>query len=137
MWRRASRRRAPLPAGAIAATTCSARQARRVLAGCRRRSMETTYLGGLETLWRPPTIEPIVPRAQFFSAHPSHRQIAHEGLGPGQPIDARLATGGLLGAHGPVPPRALISAQRVGWIVKILGEHVSKHGSVLDRHRGA
>ena len=40
---------------------------------------------GLETLWRPPTIKPIVARAQLFSAHTSHRQIAHEGLGPVSP----------------------------------------------------
>src|SRR6185503_7270050 len=94
-------------------------------------------LCGLETLWRPPTIEPIVARAQLFSAHSSHRQIAHEGFRPRQPINARLATGGLLGAHRPVPTRALIGAERVGRIIKILGKHVSEHGSIFDRHCGA
>src|SRR5207342_1023907 len=132
MWHRAWRRRAPRPAAAIAATTCSVRRARRVLADCRRRSTGTTCLCGLETLWRPPTIEPIVARTQFFSAHPSHRQIAHEGLGSRQPINARLATGGLLGAHCPVPTRALIGAERVGRIIKILGKHVSEHGGIFD-----
>src|SRR6185437_6200706 len=94
-------------------------------------------LCGLETLWRPPTIEPIVTRAQPFSAHSPHRQIAHESLGACQPINARLTAGGLLGAHGPVPTCALIGAKGVGRIIEIFGEHVCKHGGVFDRHRGA
>src|SRR5690242_5419664 len=137
MWHRVSRRRARYLAAAIAATACLVRRARKVLAGCRRRSKETTCLRSLETLWRPPTIEPIVPRAQLFSAHASHRQIADEGFRSCQPINARLATGGLLGPHCPVPAGALVGAECIGRIIKILGEHVSEHGGVFDCHCSA
>src|SRR6185503_1058554 len=127
MSRRALLRRALLLAAAIAATTCSARRATRVLAGCRRPSKETTCLCGLETLWWPPTIEPIVARAQLFSAHSPHRQIAHEGLRSRQPINARLATGSLLGAHRAVPARPFVGAKRIGWVVEIFAEHIGEH----------
>src|SRR5262252_2786270 len=97
MSRRAWRQPVRLLAAAIAAKACWVRRARTVLAGCRRRSKETSCLRGLVSLWWPPTIEPIVACAQFFSAHRTHRQIAHKRLGPGQPIDAALTARELLG----------------------------------------
>src|SRR4029077_6088293 len=121
-------------AAAIGATACSPRRARMVSAGCRRRSKETSCLNGLVTLWRPPTIKPIVARAQFFSAHSPHREVTSERFRARQPINATLAPGELLGSRGPVPARALIGPQRVRWIIEIFVQHVGDDHCVFDRH---
>src|SRR5215471_18335366 len=131
MSRRAWLRQVPRLAAAIAAKACWVRRDKTALAGCRRRSKETSCLRGLVSLRRPPTIEPIVACAQFFSAHRPHRQIAHERLGSSQPIDAALAARELLGTEGSMPARTLIGAQRVGRVVEIFAEHIGKHRGIL------
>src|SRR6476660_467974 len=95
-----------------------------VSAGCLRRSKETSCLNGLVPLWRPPTIKPIVARAQFFSAHGPHREGTSVRLGACQPINATLATRKLLCTRCPVPARALIGPQRVRWSSEIFVQQI-------------
>src|SRR5262249_25241201 len=137
MWRRAWPPPVHRLVAAIVAIAWSARRARRGLGGCRRRSMETSCLKSLVTLWWSPTIKPIVAGAQSFSAHCPHRQIANERFRSCQPINAVLAPGKLLDTRGAVPTRALISAKCVGRVVEIFRQHVGYYGGVLDCHAGA
>src|SRR5262245_48756948 len=137
MWRRAWPRRDRCLVAAIAATACSVRRARSVLEGCRQRSTETSCRNDLVTLWRPPTIEPIVAGAQSFSAHRSHCQIANKRFRPTQPMNALLASGKLLRARGAMPTRALVGSQRVNGVVEIFRQHIGQNCGILDRHAGA
>src|SRR5476649_164233 len=91
----------------------------------------------LEAFWRLPTIEPVVARAQLFSAQQAHAEIADEGFRSAAAIDAGLAARGLLGTRSAHTPCALIGAQRIGRIVQIFAEHIGKYRGVLDCHAGA
>src|SRR5262245_1691905 len=137
MWHRAWPRLDRCLVAAIAATACSVRRARTVLEGCRQRSTETSCRNDLVTLWRSPTIKPIVAGEQSFSAHCSHCQIAYKRFRPTQPINALLTTGELLNARGAVPTRALVRSQRVSGVVEIFRQHIGQNCSILDRHAGA
>src|SRR4249919_1655826 len=131
MLRRAWQRPVHRLAVATAATTCSARRARMAWAGCRRRSTGRSCWNGLVALRRPPTIEPIVARAQPFSAHRPHRKIAYEGLRSASPVNTILTPGELLGTRGAMPARAFIGPQCVGRIIDIFRQHVGEHDGVL------
>src|SRR4029453_9105085 len=137
MWRQAWRRRDRCLVAAIAATACSVRRARTVLEGCRQRSTETSCRNDLVTLWRSPTIKPIVAGAQSFSAYRSHCQIANKPFRPAQPINELLTTGKLLGARGAMPTRAFVGSQRISGVVEIFRQHIGQNRAILDRHAGA
>ena len=75
-----------------------------------------------ESLWRLPTIEPVVAREQFFSAQRAHDEIADACFQSPSPIDTALAARRVLGKRGAVPARAFVAAQRVGRVVEIAAE---------------
>src|SRR5579884_4023060 len=93
-------------------------------AGCRRWKQETSCADAFDEGGRLPTIEPILPRQQLFSAERAHCKIAHQRLRPAQPIDAALFARSLFGPHCAQASRAFIAAQGVGRIVAKMREEM-------------
>src|SRR3569833_1741666 len=91
----------------------------RVSAGCRLRSMETASGEAPRLFWRPPSINPIVARAQPFATEHYHPDNADQNLRPTPPIELALLVCGFLHTRGAPPARAFISTQRVGRIVAV------------------
>src|SRR3569832_15020 len=102
-------------------------------AGCRQRSMETASGESPGLFWRPPSINPIVARAQPFAAEQLHPDIAHEGFRPTPPIELALLVRGFLRARRALAPRTFVCAERVGRVVAVLLAAPGEHGRVLDR----
>src|SRR6185503_10907553 len=96
--------------------------------------METASGEAPGLFWRPPSINPIVARAQPFAAEHFHSDIADQSLRPTPPIELALLVRGFLRPRGAPAARAFIGAQRVGRVVEVFLEAPGEHSRVLDRH---